>query len=182
MSWCGKFFIGYLCQSLAVNFLSMFCCECSAIIAENRQWFFLLDIFGIFKSAIYDQRDASYHFLWCFGAVIMLLTSLSTFIFSRYQCVPLLKMDVRWVKHYVLTKTYRNLSDPDVRELSYCGVRIHRGLDLPSHAQYLCDASTQVYRGKNFCFFSQTETICQRVNISGIIWRRWWLGNYTIAR
>ena len=156
MSWCGKFFIGYLCQSLAVNSCSMFCCECSTIIAENRQWFFLLDIFGIFKSAIYYQRDASYHFLRCLGAVMILLTSLSTFILSRYQCVPLLfctkngcKMSIMFWQRLIVT----NLSDPDVRELSYRGVRIHRGLDLPSHAQYFCDASAQVYHGWNFCVF-----------------------------
>ena len=163
MSWCGKFFIGYLCQSLAVNSRSMFCCECSTIIAENRQWFFSTGYFWHFQKCNLWPKGCSflyfYHFLWCFGAVIILLTSPSTFILSRYQCVPLLKMDVRWVKHYVLTKTYRNLSDPDVRELSYCGVRIHRGLDLPSHAQYFCDASAQVYHGKNFWFFSNWENL-----------------------
>ena len=38
-----------------------------------------------------------------------------------------------------------NLSDPDVRELSYRCVRIHWGLDLPSNAQYFSDATTQVF-------------------------------------
>ena len=37
-----------------------------------------------------------------------------------------------------------NLSDPDVRELTYRGVRIHRSLDLPSDAQHFSDATAQV--------------------------------------
>ena len=43
-----------------------------------------------------------------------------------------------------ISMTEPNLSDPDVRELSYRGVRIHRSLDLPSHAQHLSDATAQV--------------------------------------
>ena len=43
-----------------------------------------------------------------------------------------------------ISMTEPNLSDPDVREFSYRGVRIHRSLDLPSHAQHLCNATTQV--------------------------------------
>ena len=44
-----------------------------------------------------------------------------------------------------ISMTEPNLSDPDVRELSYRGVRIHRSLDLPSNAQYLCHATAQVH-------------------------------------
>ena len=43
-----------------------------------------------------------------------------------------------------ISMTEPNLSDPDVRELSYRGVRIHRSLDLPSYAQHLSHATAQV--------------------------------------
>ena len=43
-----------------------------------------------------------------------------------------------------ISMTDPNLSDPDVREFSYRGVRIHRSLDLPSNAEHLCHATTQV--------------------------------------
>ena len=44
-----------------------------------------------------------------------------------------------------ISMTEPNLSDPDVRELSYRGLRIHRSLDLPSYAQHLCHATAQVH-------------------------------------
>ena len=37
-----------------------------------------------------------------------------------------------------------NLSDPDVRELTYRGVRLHRSLDLSSYAQHFSHATAQV--------------------------------------
>ena len=44
-----------------------------------------------------------------------------------------------------ISMTEPNLSDPDVREFSYRGVRIHRSLDLPSNAEHLRNATAQVY-------------------------------------
>ena len=68
-----------------------------------------------------------------------------------------------------------NLSDPDVRELSYRCVRIHWGLDLPSNAQYFSDATAQVFL-KNYArdsFWKTGENLnIFRYNLAPLVTRK----------
>ena len=68
------------------------------------------------------------------------------------------------------------ISDPDVREFSYRGVRIHRSLDLPSNAEHLCHATTQVEFTQvvlKYTFKLLSSPHTSAGNTSGIIWHHW---------
>ena len=124
-----------------------------------------------------------YHFLWCFGAVIILLTSLSTFILSRYQCVPLLfctkngcKMSIMFWQRLIVTFQILMYENSHIVVYGYIEAwTYHPMLNISVMPQRRLTM-------ERISDFFQTEAICQSVNISGTIWRRWWLGNYTIAR
>ena len=98
-----------------------------------------------------------------------------------------------------ISMTEPNLSDPDVREFSYRGVRIHRSLDLPPNAQHLRNATAQVHLnfptslafqsglGNLTCppckdYFTPNSSageiwkyvkLFKRANISGTTWHHW---------